>query len=68
MAKAIQAAGRVIRGPGERGLIVFLDGRFLEPAFARCFPLDWFRDSPQEAVSRSILADVSRFWDQGEIT
>ncbi len=62
MAKAIQAAGRVIRGPEERGLLAFLDGRFLEPAFAQCFPSDWFRDSPREAVSERILADVSGFW------
>jgi len=64
MAKAIQAAGRVIRGPEERGLLAFLDPRFLEPAFARCFPQDWFQESPQEAVSDQILADVSRFWSQ----
>jgi len=58
MAKAIQAAGRVIRGPEERGLLAFLDPRFLEPAFAQCFPKDWFQESPQEAVSDKILADV----------
>jgi Rad3-related DNA helicase len=63
MAKAIQAAGRVIRGPEERGLLAFLDGRFLEPSFAQCFPTDWFRQSPHEAVSEGILAEVSRFWN-----
>lgn len=62
MAKAIQAAGRVIRGPKERGLLIFLDDRFLDPAFAKCFPSDWFRVSPREAVSKGILADVSNFW------
>lgn len=64
MAKAVQAAGRVIRGPGDRGLLAFLDDRFLEPAFAQCFPADWFRHSPREAVSTGILGDISRFWDQ----
>ncbi len=63
MAKAIQAAGRVIRGPGERGLLVFLDGRFLDPEFAACFPADWFQASPREAVSGRILEDVAAFWD-----
>jgi len=62
MAKAIQAAGRVIRGPEERGLLAFLDGRFLEPAYAQCFPGDWFREGPREAVSEAILADVQAFW------
>lgn len=66
MAKAIQAAGRVIRGPEERGLLAFLDGRFLEPVFAQCFPIDWFKASPREAVSESILAEVSAFWCRSE--
>jgi DNA excision repair protein ERCC-2 len=66
MAKAIQAAGRVIRGPEERGLLVFLDGRFLEPAFAQCFPSDWFQESPREAISDGILAEVARFWGHDE--
>lgn len=64
MARAVQAAGRVIRGPEERGLIAFLDDRFLEPEFARCFPLAWFRDSPREAVSAGILETVGRFWSR----
>jgi DNA excision repair protein ERCC-2 len=64
MAKAIQAAGRVIRGPEERGLLAFLDSRFLGPAFAQCFPQDWFQHSLQEAVSDKILADVAQFWSQ----
>jgi len=38
--RLIQTAGRVIRGPEERGLLAFLDPCFLEPAFARCFPQD----------------------------
>lgn len=62
MAKAIQAAGRVIRSPEEHGLLAFLDDRFLRPEFAQCFPADWFRDSPREAVSAGILAEVSQFW------
>lgn len=64
MAKAVQAAGRVIRSAEDRGLIVFLDGRFLEEAYAQCFPGEWFQESPREAVSGSILADVRRFWER----
>jgi DNA excision repair protein ERCC-2 len=63
MAKAVQAAGRVIRSPEDRGLIVFLDGRFLEDSYAQCFPEEWFQSSPKEGVSASILADVRRFWE-----
>ncbi len=61
-ARAFQAAGRVIRAPADRGLLVFLDPRFLEPEYASCFPAGWFRESPRELVSGAILADVRAFW------
>ena len=60
-AKAFQAAGRVIRTPTDKGLLVFLDRRFLD--YAPCFPQGWFRESPRELVSSAILADVQAFWD-----
>jgi DNA excision repair protein ERCC-2 len=62
MAKAVQAAGRVIRSETDRGLIVLLDSRFLEPAYARSMPADWFAQSPAELVSTAILKDVAGFW------
>jgi DNA excision repair protein ERCC-2 len=62
-AKAFQAAGRVIRTPEDRGLLIFLDRRFLGDDYAPCFPEGWFRDSPRELVSAAILADVLAFWD-----
>ena len=61
-AKAFQAAGRVIRTPADRGLLVFLDRRFLGDDYAPCYPEGWFRDSPRELVSGTILADVQAFW------
>lgn len=62
MAKAVQAAGRVIRSETDRGLIVLIDDRFVDPAFAGSMPRDWFQESPRELVSSSILADVASFW------
>jgi DNA excision repair protein ERCC-2 len=64
-ARAVQAAGRVIRTPADRGLLVFLDPRFLSPEYAACFPAGWYRESPSELVSQAILADVAGFWGQG---
>lgn len=63
MAKAVQAAGRVIRTPTDRGILVLIDRRFLQPDYARCMPADWFYESPQELVSQSILKDVATFWE-----
>jgi DNA excision repair protein ERCC-2 len=62
MAKAIQAAGRVIRSENDKGIIVLMDDRFLQNAFAKSMPTDWFEDSPRELISDRILQDVSDFW------
>lgn len=64
MAKAIQAAGRVIRSEKDRGVIVLMDNRFIQPSFAKSMPQDWFESDPREAVSERILQDISNFWSQ----
>jgi DNA excision repair protein ERCC-2 len=62
MAKAVQAAGRVIRSETDRGLIILLDSRFVEPGYSRAMPADWFESSATELVSNSILKEVAEFW------
>ncbi|WP_223920509.1 ATP-dependent DNA helicase [Geobacter sp. AOG2] len=62
MAKAVQAAGRVIRSETDKGLIVLMDGRFLEPGFSQAMPADWFASDVTEMVSGSILSEVADFW------
>jgi DNA excision repair protein ERCC-2 len=65
MAKAVQAAGRVIRSETDRGLIVLMDSRFVEPEYAQAMPEDWFASDPAELVSSGILKDVAAFWEAG---
>jgi DNA excision repair protein ERCC-2 len=67
MARAIQAAGRVIRSGTDRGLIVLMDSRFVQPAYARAMPVDWFQSEVVELVSDSILKDVSEFWERDPV-
>jgi DNA excision repair protein ERCC-2 len=62
MAKAIQAAGRVIRSETDRGLIVLMDSRFMEPGYSRSMPVDWFESDVAELVSASILREIADFW------
>lgn len=62
MAKAVQAAGRVIRSETDRGLVVLMDRRFMEPGYSRAMPADWFESDVSELVSDSILAEVADFW------
>lgn len=64
MAKAVQAAGRVIRSETDRGLIVLMDGRFMEPGYSRSMPVDWFESDVTELLSGSILKEVADFWEQ----
>lgn len=62
MAKAIQAAGRVIRSETDRGLIVLMDNRFMQSSYKRSMPVDWFESDVTELVSDSILREVADFW------
>ena len=66
MAKAVQAAGRVIRSETDRGLIVLIDDRFTHASYAKSMPQDWFDKSPWELVSDRILSDVAAFWRENE--
>lgn len=66
MAKAVQAAGRVIRSETDLGLIVMMDNRFIQPSYVKSMPQDWFEENPQEMVSQRILQDVADFWRQAE--
>ena len=62
MAKAVQAAGRVIRSETDKGLIILMDSRFLDPSYSQSMPADWFESDVAEIVSDSILSDVAAFW------
>jgi DNA excision repair protein ERCC-2 len=62
MAKAVQAAGRVIRSEEDCGIIVMMDNRFVRPEYAKCMPNDWFIDKAEELISQKILADITNFW------
>lgn len=62
MIRSIQAAGRLIRSEHKRGLLVFLDRRFVQDDFAQLFPAGWYQQSVQELVSSEILKDIDRFW------
>lgn len=62
MAKAIQAAGRVIRSGTDKGLVVLMDRRFLDPGYSQAMPADWFDADVTELVSNRILSEVAAFW------
>ncbi len=63
MAKVIQSAGRVVRTPTDRGLIILIDSRFLENSYSLTMPNEWFNETPKELVSQKILQDIKDFWE-----
>lgn len=62
MAKAVQAAGRVIRSGTDKGIIILIDDRFVQSNYVKSMPQDWYEGSVHELVSTSILKDISDFW------
>lgn len=60
MNKVLQSAGRVIRTKEDRGAILLLDERFLNPQYYQLFPKEWF---PFEPVNLSTMGNMlSNFW------
>ncbi|MBI4151210.1 ATP-dependent DNA helicase [Candidatus Woesearchaeota archaeon] len=39
--KTLQNAGRCIRSETDRGVLVFMDERYAQPMYGKCFPDDW---------------------------
>jgi DNA excision repair protein ERCC-2 len=65
MARSVQSAGRVVRTPKDRGLVLLLDPRFLNPQYASSMPQDWLSDNAPASslMSTSILSDIELFWN-----
>jgi DNA excision repair protein ERCC-2 len=51
--KVLQAAGRPIRSERDRAAIVLLEGRLLEPRYARCLPPD-FEPRPSKVPASEV--------------
>ena len=62
MNKVLQAAGRVVRTPQDKGVVLLLDDRFAQPDTARLFPPHWqhIRYLPGTAALETALKG---FWD-----
>lgn len=62
MNKVMQAAGRVIRTAGDRGVILLLDERFLGRDYQRMFPREW---EGYEIVDKDHVSErIKKFWEE----
>lgn len=63
MNRVLQAAGRVIRREGDRGVIVLIDDRFADPIYKKGIPALWsdfeFQSDPKELRKR-----LDEFWNK----
>jgi DNA excision repair protein ERCC-2 len=61
MRKVVQAAGRVIRSPEDKGVVYLMDDRFSRPAVRALLPEWWPRSSAEHAHSgRALRSDARR--------
>lgn len=63
MAKVVQAAGRAVRGPDDRGVVVLVDPRFTESRCQAFFPGHW---RPERVRAAALGAAVAAFWRDPE--
>ena len=62
MTRVIQAAGRLIRGETDRGVIALLCQRFLQEPYAGHLPRDWYDETPAELATADPAAEIRRFF------
>ncbi len=63
MAKVVQAAGRAVRGPADRGVVVLVDPRFTESRCQAFFPCHW---RPERVRAAAVGAAAAAFWGNPE--
>jgi len=57
----MQAAGRVIRSPEDRGVVLLIDERFRYPSYQSLFPPEW--SHARKVSSCSSLSQILKaFW------
>ena len=61
MNKVLQAAGRVIRTPQDRGVVLLLDDRFALPEYTRLFPPHWQHIRYLDSTA-ALGAALKEFW------
>ncbi len=60
--KVMQAAGRVIRGEGDKGAVLLIDDRFNSPVYRRLFPPHWSHCAL--VTPETLPNELTRFWER----
>jgi Rad3-related DNA helicase len=61
--KVMQAAGRVIRSEQDRGVVVLVDSRFMNPVYRLFFPAEWSGFVGVKNL-HGLRTCLDKFWNQ----
>jgi Rad3-related DNA helicase len=64
LTRVVQAAGRLLRSDHDRGVIVVMGRRFLDPRYARLLPEEWTDGDPSNLVHDDPEGAIRDFFDQ----
>ncbi len=64
LTRVVQAAGRLLRSEHDRGVIVVMGRRFLDPRYARLLPEEWTDGDPSNLVHDDPEAAIRDFFNQ----
>ncbi|MGH9381995.1 MAG: ATP-dependent DNA helicase, partial [Thermoanaerobaculia bacterium] len=67
MTRVVQAAGRLIRSSGDRGVIALLDRRFLHPPYRHHLPDHWLDGGEVRELAGDPAAAAAEFFAQQEL-
>ncbi|MDD5253971.1 MAG: ATP-dependent DNA helicase [Candidatus Nanoarchaeia archaeon] len=62
MLKTVQNAGRCIRSETDKGIIVFMDERYIQSKYRACFPKNW-----HIKITNSPVVEVREFFEKNNI-
>ena len=64
LTRVVQAAGRLLRSESDRGVIVVMGRRFLDPRYARLLPEEWTHGDPTNLVYEDPEMAIREFFDE----
>jgi DNA excision repair protein ERCC-2 len=63
LTRVVQAAGRLLRSEEDRGVIVVMGRRFLDPRYMRLLPEEWTVGDPEALIFEDPEAAIREFFD-----
>jgi DNA excision repair protein ERCC-2 len=63
LTRVVQAAGRLLRSEDDRGVIVVMGRRFLDPRYLRLLPEEWTLGDPESLIFEDPESAIQEFFD-----